>query len=51
MVEKPYEIRLLEENLAERFYLLLLFFLTANGFLPGGSHYTITHNKQITHIT
>jgi hypothetical protein len=35
-----------------RYYLLLLLFiLTANGFLPGGSGYTIRHNKQITHIT
>jgi hypothetical protein len=31
--------------------ILLLFILTANGFLPGGSGYTIRHNKQITHIT
>jgi hypothetical protein len=31
--------------------LLLLFILTANGFLPGGSGYTIRHNKLITHIT
>jgi hypothetical protein len=31
--------------------LLLLFILTANGFLPGGSGTTIRHNKQITHIT
>jgi hypothetical protein len=31
--------------------LLLLFILTANGFLPGGSGYTIRYNKQITHIT
>jgi hypothetical protein len=30
--------------------LLLLFILTANGFLPGGSG-TIRHNTQITHIT
>jgi hypothetical protein len=28
------------------FLLLLLFILTANGFLPGGSGYTIRHNKQ-----
>jgi hypothetical protein len=31
--------------------LLLLFILTANGFLPGGNGNTIRHNKQITHIT
>jgi hypothetical protein len=30
---------------------LLLFILTANGFLPGGSGTTIRHNTQITHIT
>jgi hypothetical protein len=30
---------------------LLLFILTANGFLPGGSDYTIRRKKQITHIT
>jgi hypothetical protein len=30
--------------------LLLLFILTANGFLPGGSGTTIRHNTQITHI-
>jgi hypothetical protein len=28
----------------------LLFILTANGFLPGGSRTTIRHNTQITHI-
>jgi hypothetical protein len=31
--------------------LLLLFILTADGFLPGGSGNTMRHNKQITHIT
>jgi hypothetical protein len=31
--------------------ILLLFILTANGFLPGGSGNAIRHNKQITHIT
>jgi hypothetical protein len=35
----------------EDFRNLLLFILTANGFLPGGSGNTIRHNKQITHIT
>jgi hypothetical protein len=30
---------------------LLLFILTANGVLPGGSGTTIRHNTQITHIT
>jgi hypothetical protein len=30
---------------------LLLFVLTVNGFLPGGSGSTIRHNTQITHIT
>jgi hypothetical protein len=30
---------------------ILLFILTANGFLPGGSGTTIRHNSQITHIT
>jgi hypothetical protein len=29
----------------------LLFILTANGFLPGGSGTTIRHNTQGTHIT
>jgi hypothetical protein len=29
----------------------LLFILTANGVLPGGSGNTIRHNKQVTHIT
>jgi hypothetical protein len=33
------------------YYLLLLFILTANGYLPGGSGTTIRHNKQIKHIT
>jgi hypothetical protein len=28
--------------------ILLLFILTANGFLPGGSGITIRHNTQIT---
>jgi hypothetical protein len=32
-------------------YEILLFILTANGFLPGGSDNTIRHNKQITHVT
>jgi hypothetical protein len=31
--------------------LLLLFILTANGFLSGGSCITIRYNTQITHIT
>jgi hypothetical protein len=31
--------------------ILLLFILTANGFLRSGSGNTIRHNKQITHIT
>jgi hypothetical protein len=31
--------------------LLLLFILTANGFLPGASGTTIRHSIQITHIT
>jgi hypothetical protein len=31
--------------------LLLLFILTKNGFLSGGSVNAIRHNKQITHIT
>jgi hypothetical protein len=31
--------------------LLLLFILTANGFLPGGSSTTIRYNIQITRIT
>jgi hypothetical protein len=31
--------------------ILLLFILTANGFLPDGSDNTIRHNKQITYIT
>jgi hypothetical protein len=31
-------------------FLLLLFILTANGYLPGGSGTTIRHNTQITHI-
>jgi hypothetical protein len=31
--------------------LLLLFILTANEFLPGGSGATIRHDAQITHIT
>jgi hypothetical protein len=30
-------------------FLFLLFTLTANGFLPGGSGTTIRHNTQITH--
>jgi hypothetical protein len=41
-------MKLGEENY---YYLLLLFILTENGFLPGGSGYTIRHNKLITHIT
>jgi hypothetical protein len=32
-------------------YIVLLFIVTANGFLPGGSGTTIRHNTQITHIT
>jgi hypothetical protein len=32
-------------------YFILLFILTANGFLPGGSGNIIRHKKQITHIT
>jgi hypothetical protein len=31
--------------------ILLLFILSANGFLPDGSVTTIRHNTQITHIT
>jgi hypothetical protein len=31
--------------------LLLLFILTANGFLAGGSGSTVRHNAQITHLT
>jgi hypothetical protein len=27
------------------------YYLTENGFLPGGSGTTIGHNTQITHIT
>jgi hypothetical protein len=30
---------------------LLVFILTANGVLPGGSGNTIRHNTKITHIT
>jgi hypothetical protein len=33
------------------YLLLLLYILTANGILPGGSGATIRHNTQITHIT
>jgi hypothetical protein len=29
----------------------IIFILTANGFLPGGSGNTMRHNKQLTHIT
>jgi hypothetical protein len=36
---------------AEELLLLLLLFITANGFSPGGSGTTIRHNTQITHIT
>jgi hypothetical protein len=32
------------------FIILLLFILTANGFLSGRSSTTIRHNTQITHI-
>jgi hypothetical protein len=32
-------------------HIILLFILTANGFLPGGSGNTIRQNKEITHIT
>jgi hypothetical protein len=32
-------------------HILLLFFLTANGVLPGGSGTTIRYNTQVTHIT
>jgi hypothetical protein len=35
----------------EKYRLFLLFILTANEFLPGGSGATIIHNAQITHIT
>jgi hypothetical protein len=38
-------------NHVERRILLLLFILTANGFLPGGSRTTIRHNTQITQNT
>lgn len=31
-------------------YILLLFILTANGFLPGGSGTTVRHDTQITHF-
>jgi hypothetical protein len=34
-----------------KYYFLLLFILTANGFLPSGSGTTVGHNTQITHIT
>jgi hypothetical protein len=37
---------LTKESLVE---FLLLFILTENGFLPGGSGTTIRHNTQITH--
>jgi hypothetical protein len=30
---------------------MLLFILTVNGFVPGGSDTAIRHNTQITHIT
>jgi hypothetical protein len=30
---------------------VIQYLLTANGFFPGGSVYTIRHKKQITHIT
>jgi hypothetical protein len=32
-------------------FLSLLFILTANGFSPGGSGTTISHDTQTTHIT
>jgi hypothetical protein len=28
---------------------IIIIYLTANGFLPGGSGNTISHNTQITH--
>jgi hypothetical protein len=31
--------------------ILIVFILTANGFLPGGCRTAIRHNTQITHIT
>jgi hypothetical protein len=31
--------------------IFIIVYLTADGFLPGCSGYTVRHNKQITHIT
>jgi hypothetical protein len=33
------------------YIIIIIIILTTNGVLPGGSGYTIRHNKQITHIT
>jgi hypothetical protein len=47
----PYRDQLFNAVFKNNHYLLLLLFiLTARGFLPGGSGSTIRHNTQITHI-
>jgi hypothetical protein len=33
------------------YYYYLVIILTADGFLPGGSGTTMSHNTQITHMT
>jgi hypothetical protein len=38
-------------NSMVKHYVTMLFILTANGFLPGGSVTAIRHNTQVTHRT
>jgi hypothetical protein len=33
------------------YFFIITIYLTANGFLPGGSGTTVRHNTQITHHT
>jgi hypothetical protein len=39
------------ELFKQSFFILLLFILTANGFLPSGSDTTIRHHTQTKHST
>jgi hypothetical protein len=45
------EFEILHQSHPTTDIIFLLFILTANGFLPGGSGNSIRHKKQIKHIT
>jgi hypothetical protein len=52
IIQKPWIETEVSRHAVLSYLVILMYFpLTANGFLPGGSGTTITHNSQTKHIT